>query len=50
MKLCGLIKVCLKETCNEVGRGKRFFRCISYSDGLMQGDALSTMMFTFVFE
>jgi hypothetical protein len=50
MKLFRLIKMCLKETYNEVCRGKHFYDSFPIQNGLKKGDAMSPPLFNFALE
>jgi hypothetical protein len=50
MKLVRLIKMCLNETCCEVGIGKHLSDNFPTQNDLKQGDALSPLLFNFVLE
>jgi hypothetical protein len=47
MKLVGLIKMCLIETCSIVQVGKHLSDTFPIKNGLKQGDALSPLLFNF---
>jgi hypothetical protein len=50
MKLVRLIKMCLNETYSKVNIGKYFPDSFPIQNGLMQGDALSPLLFNFALE
>ena len=47
MKLGRLIKMCLNETCSRVQLGKHLSDMFPSKNGLIQGDALSPLLFSF---
>jgi hypothetical protein len=49
-KLVRLIKMCLNETCSKIRVCKYFSDTVPVQNGLKQGDALSPLLFNFVFE
>jgi hypothetical protein len=49
-KLVRVIKMCLSETCNEVGVGELLSDKFSIQNDLKQGDALSPLLFNFALE
>ena len=50
MKLVGLIKMCLNETCSGARVGKNLSDMFPVMNGLKQGDALSSLLFNFALE
>jgi hypothetical protein len=50
MKLVGLIKMCLNETHSRVRVGKNLSDIFPVRKGLKQGDALSSLLFSFALE
>jgi len=50
MKLVGLIKMCLTETCSRVQVSKNLSDVFPIRNGLKQGDALSPLLFNFAVE
>jgi hypothetical protein len=50
MKLVRLIKIYINETCIKVHTGKNLSDAVPNQNGLKQGDALSTLLFSFTLE
>ena len=50
MKLVGLIKMCLTETCSRVWVGKNLSDIFPIRNSLKQGDALTPLLFNFALE
>ena len=47
MKLSRLLKMCLNDTCSSFRIGKRLSDMFPIRNGLIQGDALSSLIFSF---